>query len=77
LKPKTVSKEEVLSSSKPRKHVLGVPIPGTSGEVRTLAETEKPPKPSRHAAKANMDPEARAAAQAKEDSGPPMAPIKQ
>ncbi len=59
------------------KHVLGVAIPGTTGQVKTLAETEKPPKPPKHTAKADMDPEARAAAQAKADSGPPMAPIKQ
>jgi parvulin-like peptidyl-prolyl isomerase len=77
LKPATVSKEEVLSSSKPRKHVLGVAIPGTTGEVKTLAESEKPPKPSKHKARpAEGSPEA-AAAQAKEDSGPPMPPIKQ
>jgi peptidyl-prolyl cis-trans isomerase SurA len=77
LKPATTTKEEVLSSSKPRKKVLGVPIPGTTGEVKTLAETEKPPKPSKHPAR-TQDPEARAAAeQAKEDSSPPMPPIKQ
>ena len=78
LKPATTTKEEVLSSSKPRKRVLGVPIPGTTGEVKTLAQTEKPPKPSRHRAKADVDPAARAAAEeAKEDSSPPMPPIKQ
>jgi parvulin-like peptidyl-prolyl isomerase len=77
LKPPTTTKEEVLSSSKPRKHVLGVAIPGTTGQVKTLAETEKAPKAPKHPAKASLDPEARAAAQAKADSGPPMAPIKQ
>jgi peptidyl-prolyl cis-trans isomerase SurA len=77
LKPATTTKEEVLSSSKPRKKLLGVPIPGTTGEVKTLAQTEKPPKPSKHPAR-TQDPEARAAAQqAKEDSSPPMPPIKQ
>ena len=77
LKPATTTKEEVLSSSKPRKHVLGVPIPGTTGEVKTLAQSEKPPKPSRHKARpAEGSPEAEALA-AKEDSGPPMPPIKQ
>jgi parvulin-like peptidyl-prolyl isomerase len=79
LTPPTVSKQEVLSSSKPNKKILGVSIPGTKGEVKTLAETEKPPKPShRKARPGDTDPEARAAAaQAKEDSGPPMPPIKQ
>jgi parvulin-like peptidyl-prolyl isomerase len=79
LTPPTVSKQEVLSSSKVNKKVLGVAIPGTKGEVKTLAETEKPPKPShRKARPEDADPEARAAAaQAKEDSGPPMPPIKQ
>ncbi len=78
LTPPTVSKQEVLSSSKANKRVLGVAIPGTKGEVKTLAETEKPPKPSHHKARPeDANPEARAAAQAKEDSGPPMPPIKQ
>jgi peptidyl-prolyl cis-trans isomerase SurA len=79
LTPPTVSKQEVLSSSKANKKVLGVSIPGTKGEVKTLAETEKPPKPTHHKARPeDADPEARAAAaQAKEDSGPPMPPIKQ
>ena len=79
LKPQQTTKEEVLASSKPTKKVLGVPIPGTKGEVKTLAQTEKPPKPSHHRAHAgDADPEARAAAaEAKEDSSPAMAPIKQ
>jgi parvulin-like peptidyl-prolyl isomerase len=78
LKPATTTKEEVLSSSKAHKKVLGVAIPGTTAEVKTLAETEKPPKPPKHKAKEDVDPEARAAAeQAKEDSSPPMPPIKQ
>jgi parvulin-like peptidyl-prolyl isomerase len=78
LKPATTTKEEVLSSSKAHKKVLGVSIPGTTAEVKTLAETEKPPKPPKHRAKQDIDPEARAAAeQAKEDSSPPMPPIKQ
>jgi peptidyl-prolyl cis-trans isomerase SurA len=78
LKGPTTTKEEVLSSAKPNKKILGVPIPGTKGEVKTLAETEKPPKPTHHRARADVDPEARAAAeQAKEDSAPPMPPIKQ
>ena len=46
LKPATTTKEEVLSSSKAHKKVLGVAIPGTTAEVKTLAQTEKPPKPS-------------------------------
>jgi hypothetical protein len=78
LTPPTTTREEVLSSAKPNKRVLGVPIPGTKGEVKTLAETEKPPKPShRKVRPEDANPEARAAAQAKEDSGPPMPPIKQ
>jgi peptidyl-prolyl cis-trans isomerase SurA len=79
LKPATTTKEEVLSSSKAHKKVLGVAIPGTTAEVKTLAETEKAPKPSHHKARPqDGDPEARAAAlQAKEDSSPPMPPIKQ
>jgi len=78
LKPATTTKEEVFSSSKAHKKILGVAIPGTKGEVKTLAETEKAPRPPRHRAKADIDPEARAAAeQAKEDSSPPMPPIKQ
>jgi parvulin-like peptidyl-prolyl isomerase len=79
LKPATTTKEEVLSSSKAHKKVLGVPIPGTTADVKTLAQTEKPPKPShRKARPQDGDPEARAAAvQAKEDSSPPMPPIKQ
>jgi parvulin-like peptidyl-prolyl isomerase len=79
LKPATTTKEEVLSSSKPRKKLLGVPIPGTTAEVKTLAQTEKPPKPSKHKARpAEGSPEEAAAlAKAKDNSGPPMAPIKQ
>ena len=79
LKPPTTTKEEVLSSAKPKKKVLGVSIPGTTAEVKTLAETEKPEKASHHKARAqDADPEARAAAeQAKEDSSPAMPPIKQ
>jgi len=78
LTPPTTTKQEVLSSTKAHKKVLGVAIPGTTAEVKTLAETEKPPKPSKHKAKQDIDPEQRAAAeQAKEDSSPPMPPIKQ
>jgi peptidyl-prolyl cis-trans isomerase SurA len=51
LKPATTTKEEVLSSSKAHKKVLGVAIPGTTAEVKTLAETEKPPKPSHRKAR--------------------------
>jgi hypothetical protein len=78
LKPATTTKEEVLSSTKTHKKVLGVSIPGTTAETKTLAETEKAPKAPKHAARGDQDPEARAAAeQAKEDATPPMAPIKQ
>lgn len=79
LKPATTTKEEVLSSSKPKKRVLGVPIPGTTGEVKTLAETEKPPKPPKHKARPveGSPEEAAVLAKAKKDSGPPMPPIKQ
>ncbi len=78
LKPATTTKEEVLSSTKTHKKVLGVAIPGTTAETKTLAETEKPPKAPKHSAHADQDPEARAAAeQAKEDSTPAMPPIKQ
>ena len=79
LKPATTTKEEVMSSTHAHKKVLGVAIPGTTAEVKTLAETEKPPKPTHHKARPeDGDPEARAAAQeAKENSGPPMPPIKQ
>jgi peptidyl-prolyl cis-trans isomerase SurA len=79
LKPATTTKEEVLSSTHAHKKVLGVAIPGTTGEVKTLAETEKPPKPTHHKVRAeDTDPEARAAAEeAKDNSGPPMPPIKQ
>jgi peptidyl-prolyl cis-trans isomerase SurA len=79
LKPATTTKEEVLSSTHAHKKVLGVAIPGTTGEVKTLAETEKPPKPTHHKAHPeDADPEAKAAAaEAKENSGPPMPPIKQ
>jgi parvulin-like peptidyl-prolyl isomerase len=77
LKPATTTKEEVLSAAKPRKHVLGVAIPGTTGEVKTLAESEKPPKPSKHKARPPEGSPEAAAAEAKEDSGPPLPPIKQ
>jgi parvulin-like peptidyl-prolyl isomerase len=80
LKPALTTKEEVLSRSKPRKKLLGVPIPGTTGEVKTLEETEKAPK-SKHRARPDATPEALestpGAKTAKEDSGPPMPPIKQ
>lgn len=82
LKPALTTKEEVLSRSKPKKKVLGVPIPGTTGEVKTMEETEKPPKPSKHRV-INATPEAvesdpsAAAKAAKVDSGPPMPPIAQ
>ena len=78
LTPPTTTKQEVLSSTKAHKKVLGVAIPGTTADVKTLAETEKAPKPSKHKARQDVDPEKRAAAeQAKEDSSPPMPPIKQ
>jgi parvulin-like peptidyl-prolyl isomerase len=78
LKPATTTKEEVLSSTKAHKKVLGVDIPGTTAPTKTLAETEKAPKAPHHSAHADQDPEARAAAeQAKEDATPAMPPIKQ
>jgi hypothetical protein len=84
LKPALTTKEEVLSRAKPKKKVLGVPIPGTKGEVKTMAETEKPPKPSKHRARpVDVAPDAlesnptAAAKAAKQDTSPPMAPIKQ
>ena len=81
LKPALTTKEEVFSRSKPRKRILGVPIPGTTGQVKTLAETEKPPKPSKRKIRPeDATPEAvdsTAVAKAKQDSGPPMPPIKQ
>lgn len=79
LKPVQTTKEEVLSRSKPHKKVLGVPIPGTEAPVKTAEETERPPKPSKH--HSDVTPEAletgQAAKAAKEDTSPPMAPIKQ
>jgi len=81
LKPALTTKEEVLSSSKPLKKVLGVPIPGTKGQVKTMAQTEKPPKPKHRARAIDVAPEALestpGAKAAKEDTGPPMPPIKQ
>ena len=81
LKPALTTKEEVLSRSKPRKKVLGVPIPGTTGQVKTLEETEKAPKPRHRAHPVDVAPEALestpGAKTAKQDSGPPMPPIKQ
>jgi len=82
LKPLTTSKEEVMSRSKAHKKVLGISIPGTSAPVRTMAETERPPKPSKRRARAiDTTPEALESAPGpkapKQDSGPPMAPIKQ
>ena len=84
LKPQTTSKEEVLSSSKSRKKVLGIAIPGTKAPVKTMAEneSEKPPKPSKRRARAiDVAPEALESSPShktpKQDSGPPMAPIKQ
>ena len=82
LKPALTTKEEVLSRSKPKKKVLGVSIPGTTGQVRTAEETEKPPKPSKHRARAvDVAPEALESTPGpkapKQDSGPPMPPIKQ
>jgi peptidyl-prolyl cis-trans isomerase SurA len=81
LKPVTTTKEEVLSRSKPHKKVLGVGIPGTTGEVKTLAETEKAPK-AKHRMPVNAAPEALESdptrkPTVKQDSGPPMPPIKQ
>ena len=81
LKPVTTTKEEVLSRSHPKKTVLGVPIPGTTAPVRTAEETERPPKPSKHR-NSDATPEAiESGAQGpkvpKEDTSPPMAPIKQ
>jgi hypothetical protein len=82
LKPALTTKEEVLSRSKPHKKVLGVSIPGTTGEVKTMEETEKAPKTSKRRARAvDVAPEALESTPgkkaAKEDSGPPMPPIKQ
>lgn len=80
LKPPLTSKEEVLSRSKTHKKILGVPIPGTDAPVKTLAETERPPKPSKHR---NVDvaPEAVESSPSqkavKEDTSAPMPPIKQ
>jgi len=83
LKPALTTKEEVLSRSKPKKKVLGVPIPGTTGTVQTAEETEKAPRPSRHRARAaDISPEALESNAGggkapKEDTSTPMAPIKQ
>jgi peptidyl-prolyl cis-trans isomerase SurA len=82
LKPALTTKEEVLSRAKPKKHVLGVPIPGTTGTVQTAEETEKEPKPPKHKVRAaDVSPEAVESASAakapKEDTSPPMPPIKQ
>jgi len=79
LKPLTTTKEEVMSRSKGHKKVLGIAIPGTTAPAQTLAETERPPKPSRHRA-VNATPDAVESdpgPKAPKDSGPPMAPIKQ
>jgi peptidyl-prolyl cis-trans isomerase SurA len=81
LKPALTTKEEVLSRTKNRKKVLGVSIPGTNAPVKTLAETEKPPKPSKRRARPiDVAPDAIESGvshKAPKDSGPPMAPIKQ
>jgi hypothetical protein len=79
LKPVTTTKEEVMSRSKSRKKILGISIPGTNAPVKTMAETERPPKPSKHRA-LNTAPEAvesDTTSKAPKDSGPPMVPIKQ
>jgi parvulin-like peptidyl-prolyl isomerase len=82
LKPALTTKEEVLSRSKPHKRILGVPIPGTVGAVKTMEETEKAPKAAKHRARPeDVSPDAVESAPSqkavKEDSGPPMPPIKQ
>jgi parvulin-like peptidyl-prolyl isomerase len=82
LKPALTTKEEVLSRSKPHKRLLGVPIPGTTGQVKTMEETEKAPKAAKRRARPeDVSPDAVESASSqkpvKEDTGPPMAPIKQ
>jgi hypothetical protein len=80
LKPVTTTKEEVMSRTKGHKKILGISIPGTTAPVKTMAETERPPKPSKRrvidttpdALESTPGPKA-----PKQDSGPPMAPIKQ
>lgn len=80
LKPPLTSKEEVLARTKPHKKVLGVPIPGTEAELKTAEDVEKPPKASKHHP-VDATPEAIESGQGpkapKEDTSPPMAPIKQ
>lgn len=82
LKPLTTTKEEVMSRTRAHKKLLFIPIPGTSVPAKTMAETERPPKPSkRRAHVADTSPEAVESTPGpkavKQDSGPPMAPIKQ
>ena len=81
LKAPLTTKEQVLSSSKAHKKVLGLPIPGTTAPVRTLAETERPPKPShRRASAANLTPDSVKSdpgRKAPKDDATPMVPIKQ
>ena len=83
LKPALTTKEEVLSRAKGHKKVLGVSIPGTKGAVKTLEETERAPKASKHRARpVDVAPEALEStpgpkAPKQQDSGPPMPPIKQ
>jgi hypothetical protein len=82
LKPLTTTKEEVMSRTKARKKLLFIPIPGTTAPVKTMAETERAPKPSKRRARAiDVAPEALESTPGpkapKQDSGPPMAPIKQ
>jgi hypothetical protein len=81
LKPALTTKEEVLSRSKPKKKVLGVPIPGTKGTVQTAEEAEKPLKPSKHHVRPAdvspdaVEPGAAHKAAPKEDTSPPMPAI--
>jgi peptidyl-prolyl cis-trans isomerase SurA len=83
LKPALTTKEEVMSRAKGRKKVLGVSIPGTTAAAKTLEETEKPRKASKHRARpVDVAPEALESspgpkAPKQQDSGPPMPPIKQ
>jgi parvulin-like peptidyl-prolyl isomerase len=80
LKPQTTTKEEVTSRAKPMKKILFIPIPGTVAPVKTMAETERPPK-ARHNHPLNTTPDAVESSPtqkiARVPSGPPMAPIQQ
>jgi parvulin-like peptidyl-prolyl isomerase len=78
LKPVTTTKEEVMSRTRAHKKFLGVSIPGTTAPAKTMAETERPPKPPKR--RVNQAPDAvesQPTSKAPKDSGPPMAPIKQ